>query len=394
MRVSIDTITVKSNRRATSPEHVMKLAESIAAIGLLNPITIDREHTLIAGLHRLEAVKSLNWTEIECTVSSLEGMAAELAEIDENLIRHDLSSVESGDLLLRRKEIYEALYPETRHGGDRKSEKIKSQKLRLDPAKSFVEDTAEKLDTSTRSIELQLQIAKNLTQEAKETIKEANYQISQKNALKLSRLPPEQQAEAAWMLSHGEIRSVDQYLKRSVAVSQPVKHEEGDQETSDGKSNQIEAYSSKEAADSDIETEAEVDAETETETEAEAEALSHSQKNRANADPQNHCLSRSKPAAPFQAGGKHFSSFQESTADLKDPEKDCRCTPDSFLEEITAFVRKFHSEIDWFQNPYYQVIFPFVTQAQLTYLRDQMNVICHAADFLYSAVERKANHEL
>ena len=99
---------------------------------------------MIAGLHRIEAVKALGWTEITCTISSLEGLQAELAEIDENIVRSDLSVLDYGEMLLRRKEIYEQIHPETRHGGDRKSEEIKAKKIRLDPAKSFVQDTAQK----------------------------------------------------------------------------------------------------------------------------------------------------------------------------------------------------------------------------------------------------------
>ena len=35
----------------------------ITAVGLMNPITVTKDNTLIAGLHRLEAVKLLGWTE-------------------------------------------------------------------------------------------------------------------------------------------------------------------------------------------------------------------------------------------------------------------------------------------------------------------------------------------
>ena len=41
---------------------------------------------------------------------------AELAEIDENFVRTDLEVMEFGKLLLRRKEIYEMLHPETKSG--------------------------------------------------------------------------------------------------------------------------------------------------------------------------------------------------------------------------------------------------------------------------------------
>ena len=125
MKVPIFQIKVNDGRREADPEGIQELADSISQVGLINPITIDQEYTLIAGLHRLEAAKLLGWTEIECTVSSLEGLLAELAEVDENVVRKDLSAVEYSDLLLRRKEIYEALHPETKNGGDRKSEKIR-----------------------------------------------------------------------------------------------------------------------------------------------------------------------------------------------------------------------------------------------------------------------------
>ena len=81
MRLSIKEIQVKEGRRSLDTCHVGELADSIREIGLLNPLTIDRDNFLIAGLHRLEAVKRLGWTEVDCTVSSLEGLAAELAEL-------------------------------------------------------------------------------------------------------------------------------------------------------------------------------------------------------------------------------------------------------------------------------------------------------------------------
>ena len=152
----IPTVEVKINpgRRTANLEHIQELAKSISEIGLLNPITVDHRNVLIAGLHRLEAAKLLDWPEIECTVSSLEGLQAELAEIDENFIRNGLSVVEYGELLLRRKAIYESLYPEARNGGDRKSEKIRSAKCVSDTTKSFVDDTAEKLGVNPITIQI------------------------------------------------------------------------------------------------------------------------------------------------------------------------------------------------------------------------------------------------
>lgn len=211
MLVSIKEIKVNPGRREAEPEDIKSLAASIKELGLLNPITIDQGHTLIAGRHRLEAAKLLGWAEIECTVTDLQGLQAELAEIDENFVRKNLSIIDFGNLLLRRKEIYETLHPETKHGGDRKSEEIKSAKCALDSAKSFVADTAEKLGVNPCTVRRELQTAKNLTPATKEIIRDADTNITKKDALKLSRLEPEQQEDAATQLVAGEIESVDDY---------------------------------------------------------------------------------------------------------------------------------------------------------------------------------------
>ena len=221
MLVPISEIKVNAGRREVDPEGVQELVDSISKVGLLNPITIDREHTLIAGLHRLEAAKLLGWTEIECNVSSLEGLLAELAEVDENVVRKGLSAVEYSDLLLRRKEIYEALHPETKNGGDQKSEKIRTSKCRSDSMKSFVQDTAEKLGVGRRTVERQIQTAKNLTTEAKDIIRDTGTKITKKDALKLSRLEPEQQRDAASQLAAGEIKSLGEYHPAPAEEPQP-----------------------------------------------------------------------------------------------------------------------------------------------------------------------------
>nr|WP_300805662.1 ParB N-terminal domain-containing protein [uncultured Acetatifactor sp.] len=180
--------------------NVEELARSIAAVGLMNPITVTQDNTLIAGLHRLEAVKLLGWTEIECTVSDADGLQAELAEIDENFVRAGLSHRELGDLLLRRKELYEAIHPETRQG-QRNGQTAKNANLSLLETKSFSQDTADKLGVSKRTVEQLVRTARDLTPEAKKIIREADTKITKGAALKISRLPPDQQAEAAAILT-------------------------------------------------------------------------------------------------------------------------------------------------------------------------------------------------
>lgn len=49
----------KADTRPARAEHVLSLAESIGAIGLVQPPAVDRAGRLIAGLHRLEACRLL-----------------------------------------------------------------------------------------------------------------------------------------------------------------------------------------------------------------------------------------------------------------------------------------------------------------------------------------------
>ena len=116
MKVAISEIKINPGRRPANLDGINELARSISEVGLLNPITIDQEHILVAGLHRLEAAKMLGWTEIECNVCTLDALQTELAEIDENVVRTELSVIEYGELLERRKEIYESLHLETKAG--------------------------------------------------------------------------------------------------------------------------------------------------------------------------------------------------------------------------------------------------------------------------------------
>ncbi|NBJ81409.1 chromosome partitioning protein ParB [bacterium 1XD42-94] len=314
MRVLIREIRIREGRRRLDDSNVKELAESIQELGLLNPITIDRNHVLIAGFHRLEAVRILGWEEVECTVSSLDGLEAELAEIDENFIRKNLPPIEYGEMLLRRKEIYEMLHPETKatyKGGKfrgNQHREVVADKMSA-TTKSFVKDTAEKLGVAPRTVRRQIQTAKNLAPEAKEIIKEADTKISRKATMKISYLEPERQKEAALLLAAGEIRTVDEYT----AKENP---EEKKQEP------------------------------------------------------------------------KNPASLKEVVAELKDPDKDCSGTPDSFLEEYSAFVRKFHKEISWYSDPYYDTVFPHVSMEQLASLRELTRSICSAAEELFQKVER------
>ena len=217
MKIKVDEIKVNPGRRSTLESEVEELAFSISEIGLLNPVTLTRDYTLIAGLHRLEAVKLLGWTEVEGTITDLDGLSAELAELDENFARTNLSPLEIGELLKRRKDIYEMLYPETKAGTAQAigMNKAKGNNVNCNlqsTRKSFIEDTANVTGSHPSTIARHIKIASELTAEAKTILRGAKKSVSSTTLKKISKLPPEQQKEVSSLLVSGEIRTVDEYL--------------------------------------------------------------------------------------------------------------------------------------------------------------------------------------
>lgn len=212
MKIPIDEITVRPGRREAVSGIIKELAESMAEVGLLNPVTVSADHVLIAGLHRLEAAKSLGWTEIECNVCDLEDFQMKLAEIDENCARTNMTTLERAETMRQRKALYESLHPETKVGvaqGEGAS-RARGVSRNLRPrVKSFLDDTAEKLGIHRSTVARMVQIAENLTPEAKNILRDTK--ASNRTLLAISRMKPEEQAEASALLVEGKIKSVTEY---------------------------------------------------------------------------------------------------------------------------------------------------------------------------------------
>lgn len=185
--MAINDVVVKERKRPLG--NVAKLSESIKELGLLNPITIDPHGVLIAGYHRLEACKQLGWVTIPVNMVTLDELNAELAEIDENLVRNELHWFDRDKQLARRKEIYEIKHPEIKNGGDRRS--IIKQMVQPDPHNAdlvapFTVDAANKIGYSRDTIERSIQRANAFTEEQGDLLKKAN--VSATEATKIARL--------------------------------------------------------------------------------------------------------------------------------------------------------------------------------------------------------------
>lgn len=166
--IDLDLIDVPAGRaRAFDPVWAEALAAIIGSQGLLNPVTLRADGArfrLVAGLHRLEAVRSLGWDAIPARLSQAEtDDAARLEEVMENLGRHELVALDRCQHLWELKQVWERMYPHAAHGKAPKpkaEEKRQTLPLSTDGPEifGFSKATAEKIGLSERAIRMSVTI--------------------------------------------------------------------------------------------------------------------------------------------------------------------------------------------------------------------------------------------
>jgi ParB-like chromosome segregation protein Spo0J len=137
---------------------VDELAKSMQQVGLLQPVLVaEADRRLIAGWHRFEAAKKLGWTRIRAvTVEDWSADLMDIMEIDENLVRADLSPAERPAHQAERKRFYEREFPQTRHGAvgvSRPRQKSRQDSDSIPPLPRYTADAAKKTGTSERTVQ-------------------------------------------------------------------------------------------------------------------------------------------------------------------------------------------------------------------------------------------------
>ncbi|MGY3117277.1 hypothetical protein ACVWXQ_001212 [Bradyrhizobium sp. S3.14.4] len=110
---AIDDIHIPPGRRALDENTVVNLMRSIERLGLQSPpsirfatVMIDAEEcdgwpVLVAGRHRLEAMRRLGHMWITCIALNISDVDAELTEISENLHRAELTVLQRDEQIAR-----------------------------------------------------------------------------------------------------------------------------------------------------------------------------------------------------------------------------------------------------------------------------------------------------
>jgi ParB family transcriptional regulator, chromosome partitioning protein len=161
VQIAPSRVLVQDRLRAVDADYIDWLAASMDAHGLRSPIQVgeadtDGRHRLISGAHRHAAAVQLGWETMPAVVFSGSELEAELLEIEENLVRRELSPLDQATFLAKHKAIWETLHPHTKHGGDRRR-KSSRQDGGLKPAHAlaqrFSAAAAKKLGLAERSVQ-------------------------------------------------------------------------------------------------------------------------------------------------------------------------------------------------------------------------------------------------
>ena len=175
--IHVGFISTLGRLRDVDPAQVKALAESIEEVGLINPITVyPREiirngqpvegYGLVAGAHRLEAVKSLGWQEVPAIVVDLDDDDRIIAECDENLCGTKLTASEQAMFTAKRKDAYLNKHPETAHGANQHT---RGEENFSTP--DFATDTAAKTGVTARKVRMDAERGEKVTPAALAMVK-------------------------------------------------------------------------------------------------------------------------------------------------------------------------------------------------------------------------------
>jgi ParB family chromosome partitioning protein len=158
-------------------------------------VRVGEAYEMVAGRHRLAAAKQLGWSEIPAVVVELDDVDRLLAEIDENLIRNELRTLERSEHLAERKRLYLLKHPETapvtQRGGPGRGQKTTADSATV----SFAADTASKTGASERTVREDVQIAESIPEDVRDALRDTPLADSKTDLLDIARLPEEAQRE-------------------------------------------------------------------------------------------------------------------------------------------------------------------------------------------------------
>jgi len=102
------TAPAQTGRIEAEDDSIMELAESIAAVGLINPLTVKPagdKYEIQAGHRRFLACQAIQFSPVPCIISETENDETYEVMIAENVARKDMTPVEEAALLKELQEL-------------------------------------------------------------------------------------------------------------------------------------------------------------------------------------------------------------------------------------------------------------------------------------------------
>jgi ParB/RepB/Spo0J family partition protein len=227
LNIALSSISISSRLRSLRQEKVDALAGSMLDQGLLSPIIVRPEgdgYELVVGHHRYAAAQKLGWEKIDCIVrKGLDAVQAELCEIDENLIRADLTPAEQAAHHARRKELYEQKYGKAKAKGAHKANRRMGRRHDATDnlSDAYTTDAAKKTGKNPRSVRRDVARGKNIPNVAELAGTSLDQGTELDALVKLKEADPDRQAELIEKAKSGEKVSA----KAEVKKARPEKQE-------------------------------------------------------------------------------------------------------------------------------------------------------------------------
>ncbi len=163
--VPLEKLKIRNDRVREVIGDLAELMKSMSEVGLLNPLTVDDDYNVIEGTRRYYSAKNLGWSKITCDRRiGLSEYQKITIEIDENLRRKNLNPAEEAKALALKKRAFLKIHPQSKRGGDRKSDKFK-QNQNANVAFGFARVQAKEIDASVRSIQTKTKIGEYILDE-------------------------------------------------------------------------------------------------------------------------------------------------------------------------------------------------------------------------------------
>jgi ParB-like chromosome segregation protein Spo0J len=212
----LDAIEIPETARAYNASAVVEIKRSIEAIGLQTPLTvIEREgrFTLIAGRHRLEALRLLNAEKAPCRVVDMSDVEARMWTLSENLHRAELTVTQRAQQIAewirlaedRQSVVSAQVAPKVAHGRPESGINLAARELGIERTEA---QRAVKIDS--------------IAPAAKEALRAAKLDDNQTVALKVASAPAETQVAAVERIVQARAQPAAGPVERGEVASLPT----------------------------------------------------------------------------------------------------------------------------------------------------------------------------